>query len=409
MLALCNRRMATDMQNTLRDQLSFYFSDANLRKDRFLLRLAGPRGVGEVQIRELASFNRVKALVGSDLSAVRAALRLVPGLEVSDDGVHVWRTRELPAHDDSNERTVYVEPLLPGTSRDAVQSAFGALGTVTYVSLPRLPSGELKGHAYVEFEVPDAAVAAAAADAFDEAVCTALTGAGTTLRVTHKCAREAMDAEYKRALEEGQPEAEARKSSLAAAAEVDAAMAAAAAEDAARRRVVKITGLPRGGKSVKAIRREMREVFGQLCAVEFVDYGISNSGDVSVGYVRVETPAAAAEAVRALVEVGQTLGGLPVRYELMRGEELKQYTEMIIELRHSTAKVRKIKRDKWWHRKHGQGEKGEGECEGEGAIADGEEAYGEAAEEEEEAGEGKRLREVDASADGGESKRGRVQ
>ena len=405
--------MAADSKmSALCDQLRFYFSDANLRKDRFLLRLTGPRGTGEVCVRELGSFNRVKALVGDDLEAVRAALRLVPGIEVSDDGESVWRTRELSALDDSDERTVYLEPLQTGTSRDMVQSALSSFGEVTYVSLPRLPSGDLKGFAFVEFALPDAAVAASAANAVDEPTCSALAGVGTPLRVMHKLAWLAMKEEYKRALEQGRREAEAQASSLAAAAEAEAAVAAAAAVESAQRRVVKVTGLPKGGTAVKAIRRSMNETFGRVAPVEFVDYGISNSGDVTVGFVRMATPVGAAEAVRILSAEGHCFHGHAVRYELLRGEALSAYTEMIIALRHSTAKARKVKRDKWWERKHGPGKKAPKEDAAE-ADANGGEEQSEEQSEELQKGEGrgaKRGRDGDDDSelggDGG-AKRGR--
>jgi hypothetical protein len=45
--------MAADSKmSALCDQLRFYFSDANLRKDRFLLRLTGPRGTVEVCVQK---------------------------------------------------------------------------------------------------------------------------------------------------------------------------------------------------------------------------------------------------------------------------------------------------------------------------------------------------------------------
>ena len=336
----------------LRDQLAFYFSDANLRKDRFLLRLTGPRGTGEVRVQELMGFNRVQALVGDDQEAVCAALRLISEVEVADDGVHVWRVRELPLSDDSDDRTVYIEPLSARTDREAVQRTFAQFGTVTYISLPRLPSGDVKGFAFVEFELPDAAVAAATAAFKDSSAAALVDGAGP-LRVMHKRAWTAMKAEYKRALEEGRQEAEAHTLSREAAAEADAAIAAMATDEAAARRVVLVSGLPRGGTAVKAIRREMREVFSEVAPMEFVDYGISNSGDVTVAYVRMATPVGAAEAVRQLSASGRALSGHAVRFELMRGEALREYTERILALRQSTAETRKVKRDKWWNRKYG--------------------------------------------------------
>ncbi|KOO24888.1 hypothetical protein Ctob_008539 [Chrysochromulina tobinii] len=155
----------------------------------------------------------------------------------------------------------------------------------------------------------------------------------------------------------------------------------------------------------------MNETFGRVAPVEFVDYGISNSGDVTVGFVRMATPVGAAEAVRILSAEGHCFHGHAVRYELLRGEALSAYTEMIIALRHSTAKARKVKRDKWWERKHGPGTKAPKE-EAE-ADANGGEVQSEEQSEEQQEGEGrgaKRGRDGDDDSepggDGG-SKRGR--
>jgi hypothetical protein len=119
--------------DALADQLAYYFSDKNLRHDRFLRRKTGPRGTGEVDVACLASFNRVKALT-TDLDVVRAALRTLPELCVSDDGMHVWRDRPLPTDDDSDERTVYAETLRQGISREAIREVFSTFGHVVHIS-----------------------------------------------------------------------------------------------------------------------------------------------------------------------------------------------------------------------------------------------------------------------------------
>ena len=55
-------------------------------------------------IETLGTFNRIKALT-QDVATIVAALRLIPGLQVSDPteqgGQTVQRTRTLPAKDDS--------------------------------------------------------------------------------------------------------------------------------------------------------------------------------------------------------------------------------------------------------------------------------------------------------------------
>ena len=46
----------------LSEQIGFYFSDANLRKDKFLIERTGRRGVDGVALTTFLDFPRVKAL-----------------------------------------------------------------------------------------------------------------------------------------------------------------------------------------------------------------------------------------------------------------------------------------------------------------------------------------------------------
>jgi len=94
----------SEPSEALVEQLSFYFTDANLRRDRFMKTFTGADGTGKMPVETLATFNRVKALT-QDVGTIVAALRLIPGLQVSDpseqEGHTVQRTRTLPAKDDS--------------------------------------------------------------------------------------------------------------------------------------------------------------------------------------------------------------------------------------------------------------------------------------------------------------------
>ena len=107
---------ADDAGARLRDQLGFYFSDANLRRDRFLQQHVGPKGTGEVEISVLASFNRVKELTEGAADTTTPVVRRAARCGVSDDGLRVCRRARLPTKDDSEARTVYVERLPAGAA-----------------------------------------------------------------------------------------------------------------------------------------------------------------------------------------------------------------------------------------------------------------------------------------------------
>ena len=118
-------------------QLRFYFSDANLRRDRFLRQLVGPLGMLPVPVSTLSGFNRVLALTREE-GTVLAALRGMPDLEVSADGLTVVRRRPLPPPEDDSAllRTVYFEPVAVGSTIESVQQLFACCGDVAFVSLP---------------------------------------------------------------------------------------------------------------------------------------------------------------------------------------------------------------------------------------------------------------------------------
>ena len=158
--------------------------------------------------------------------------------------------------------------------------------------------------------------------------------------------------QYQRQLKAGVAEAEAQQAGGGEpAASADAA--AAAGEEAPLRVAVKLSGIPRGGK-IKPLRRRLGEIFGEVAPVEYVDYGVSNSGDPTVGYVRMKTAIGAAEAVRILAGRGVTLEGAAVAIELLTGATLRSYLQRIGEIKAKTAGTRRQKRQKWWDRKYGK-------------------------------------------------------
>ena len=336
------------------EQIGFYFSDANLSKDQFLLRHTGPRGTGGVEVRLIAGFKRVRALT-TDPQVVQAAIEARPDeLALEDGGTRVRRVRELPVHDDCDDRTVYVEPLLaPGCTHDLLRQVFSPHGSVVYVSLPRLPSGDTKGFGFVEYRDADCACAAVAA--LNGAADTALSEA--PLRVLHMHAWRASKQEYKKARAAGQQEAQAQLRAQETAAQVGASIAATTAAEAETRHIVCISDIPKGA-AIKPLRHELRARFGEVAPVEFVDLGISHPGKPTVAFVRMATPVGAAEAHRVLsAGGGLQLCGAAVRIEVLRGEALTTYLERANAFREQSIETRKAKRAKWWGRKWGNGDK----------------------------------------------------
>uniref|UniRef100_A0A1A9W8M7 Uncharacterized protein n=1 Tax=Glossina brevipalpis TaxID=37001 RepID=A0A1A9W8M7_9MUSC len=117
--------------NAIRQQMEFYFGDANLTKDRFLRKLRLATSVDDI----------VKSLRKSEI------------LELDETHQKVRRKAPLPEERNVDEKTLYVEALPPSADHEWVRGIFERFGNVTYVSLPRYAkSRKIKEFGFVEFE-----------------------------------------------------------------------------------------------------------------------------------------------------------------------------------------------------------------------------------------------------------------
>ncbi|XP_055594843.1 la-related protein 7 [Uranotaenia lowii] len=136
--------------NAIRSQMEFYFSDANLCKDRYLGQKI--REDPFVPLEEFLKFNRIKHLTES-IEEIATALKNSDQLQVSDDRTKVRRLTEISERANCEECTIYVECLPPKADHDWVRNVFSAYGKVAYVSLPRYRfSKKIKEFGFVEFE-----------------------------------------------------------------------------------------------------------------------------------------------------------------------------------------------------------------------------------------------------------------
>ncbi|XP_071483462.1 la-related protein 7-like [Diadema antillarum] len=139
-------------------QVEFYFSDANLRKDRYLMQEISKSEKGYVSLDVLANFNKMKSMT-QDRKVIVAAIHQSSLLELSDDESSVRRKKPLePPKHDPDDCTVYVENLPKKVNHDWLRKTFSYCGNVVYTSLPRYKStGDSKGFAFVEFDHPEEA------------------------------------------------------------------------------------------------------------------------------------------------------------------------------------------------------------------------------------------------------------
>lgn len=136
--------------NAIRGQMEFYFSDANLSKDRYLGQCIKVDPF--IPLDEFLKFNRIKKLTNS-VEDIATALKKSELLQLSEDRSKVRRVTELAERPNCEECTIYVECLPPKADHDWVRNVFSAYGKVAYVSLPKFKySKKIKEFGFIEFE-----------------------------------------------------------------------------------------------------------------------------------------------------------------------------------------------------------------------------------------------------------------
>ncbi|KAK2579111.1 hypothetical protein KPH14_001282 [Odynerus spinipes] len=136
-------------------QMEFYFSDANLSKDRFLGNLIKEDPYVDLSI--FTRFNKIRELT-MDVNRIAKALQASTILSLSEDGTKVRRITPIKQKENTEDCTVYVQNLPPDANHDWLSSTFSQYGNVTYVSIPHYKNNKkIKGFAFVEFDTPEEA------------------------------------------------------------------------------------------------------------------------------------------------------------------------------------------------------------------------------------------------------------
>ncbi|XP_068201296.1 la-related protein 7 [Palaemon carinicauda] len=141
--------------NKLRVQMEFYFSAANLSKDKFMSGLLEESPYIDLDI--FFRFNRIRSFT-DDINLLKRAIEKSPILELSDDGSKVKRSVPVKKKENETLCTIYVENIPSHVDHEWVHEVFAKYGTIDYISFPRFKNtGRPKGFAFVEFETPERA------------------------------------------------------------------------------------------------------------------------------------------------------------------------------------------------------------------------------------------------------------
>lgn len=140
-------------------QVEFYFSDANLPRDRFLQEELKKNEEGWISLATIASFTRMKSLASS-VEEIAAALRTAAetsNVEVSEDGAMVRRKTAVPEGVDCMRTSVFVRGFpIEGTTLEALESFFEGVcteGTVAAIRMRRNPQSKaFKGSVFLQLK-----------------------------------------------------------------------------------------------------------------------------------------------------------------------------------------------------------------------------------------------------------------
>ncbi|XP_037517559.1 la-related protein 7 [Rhipicephalus sanguineus] len=149
------RRRKKKLFKSIRDQMEFYFSDANLRKDRYMNDLVMRDEEGYVELEVFLTFHKIRALT-SDVKDIAGAIATSKLLQMDEEHRRVRRCAEFMAKVDVDECTLYVERLPLHADHAWLKGVFSRHGQVVYVSLPRYRhNNRIKGFAFIEFATPE--------------------------------------------------------------------------------------------------------------------------------------------------------------------------------------------------------------------------------------------------------------
>jgi len=170
-------------QAALIKQLVFYFSDVNLRRDRFLREKIedDPSGEGYVPLSLLLPFKRLQSIGCTTVGEIAAAIEAAPkdaGVELSTTKDSVRRTGGAPLPivniatadglpSEQDRRTVQILGFPPSDANvtiEAIAELCSPFGQTGFVRLLRKPSGPFAGSAEVEFQSEESAKKAIAAE-----------------------------------------------------------------------------------------------------------------------------------------------------------------------------------------------------------------------------------------------------
>ncbi|XP_066256466.1 la-related protein 7 [Euwallacea similis] len=149
-----SRHRKKHLYSTILQQMEFYFSDANLSKDRYLSQQLSCGGEDGVDTYVFLRFNKIKKL-NCTVEDIQKALRKSDLIGVNKEGAKIFRKVPFKGEMewDVERRTIYVENIKADATHESLSQLFSDFGKVIYVSIPKYKHNRAnKGFAFIEYE-----------------------------------------------------------------------------------------------------------------------------------------------------------------------------------------------------------------------------------------------------------------
>ncbi len=125
---------ANDVKEKVLQQIEWYFSDENLRKDAFLMKHIARNKQGYVSLKLVASLRKIKSIT-KDCKMVADSIKCSKFVELSDDGTKVRRIQAVPTVDYSSIPKTIIITRYPSDNPDIlqIQDEYSRYGQVSRV------------------------------------------------------------------------------------------------------------------------------------------------------------------------------------------------------------------------------------------------------------------------------------
>jgi len=137
--------------------ISFWFSNSNYPKDKFLLETAR-KNDGWVPISVIATFNKLKSIT-TNVTEIAESAKLCPEVQISDDGLSIKRKDPIPENFSNDDRVVRVSnlPKDESVTNESIKDFFSKFHNKKVLSarLLRHKNIGFLGMANVELESPE--------------------------------------------------------------------------------------------------------------------------------------------------------------------------------------------------------------------------------------------------------------